>query len=62
MFRFGKESVEFLCEKLLPEREENRGGTLISKKRMEIFLYHVANLGFQKGVAEVVGVHHTVAI
>ena len=48
-----------MCEEFLIDNDETRGGAITNVKKMEIFLRHIADPGFQIGVAEDVGVHRT---
>lgn len=59
LFRFEKESVEWLAYHFLGENTEHRGGALTSEQTMKVFLRYMADPGFQTGVGEDVGVDQT---
>lgn len=59
LLRFQNESVDFLTNEFLPERDEFRGGALTSRQKMEILLRFVGDPGFQSGIAEDIGVHRS---
>lgn len=59
LLRFESESVDYISDYFLPEKDESRGGALASRQKMEIFLRYVSDTGFQTGIGEDFGVHHT---
>lgn len=59
LIRFESDSVDFLCNQFIQDRDESRGGALSSRMRMELFLRYVSDPGFQSGVAEDFGIHRT---
>ena len=57
LHRFTETTVERLSQMFLGENDgESHGGKIPKKKKMEIFLRHLADPGFQLGVAEDHGV------
>ena len=53
LFRFHDENVAWMSEYFLGENTETRHGrALNNKQRMEVFLRHVGDPGFQTGVGE----------
>ena len=46
-----------MSEYFLGENTETKGGALSNKQRMEVFLRHVGDPGFQTGVGEDMGIH-----
>ena len=56
LFRFHDENVAWMSEYFLGENTETRGGALSNKQRMEVFLRHVGDPGFQTGVGENMGI------
>ncbi|KAK9877467.1 hypothetical protein WA026_018575 [Henosepilachna vigintioctopunctata] len=60
LLRFNSESVDFLEAQFL-EKSDTCGGGISRRQQMEIFLRFVGDAGFQSGVAQDVGVHHTTA-
>ena len=59
LFRFHDENVAWMAEYFLGENTETRGGALTNKQRMEVFLRHVGDPGFQTGVGEDIGIHQS---
>ena len=59
LFRFHDEHVAWMSEYFLGENTETRGGALSSKERMEVFLRHVGDPGFQTVVGEDMGIHQS---
>jgi hypothetical protein len=59
MYRFEERNVEYLAEIFLGNTEERRGGALSPKQRMEIYLRYMGDPGFQVGVGEDSGAHHS---
>lgn len=47
LFRFTRESVDYLADFFLPPSNETRGGALSNIKKMEIFLRYLSDPGFQ---------------
>lgn len=56
LLRFESESVHFLKDYFLTERNETRGGALSARMKMEIFLRYLSDPGFQTGVGYDIGV------
>ena len=59
LFKFHDENVAWMSEYFLDENTETRGGALSNKQRMEVFLRHVGDPGFQSGVGEDMRVHQS---
>jgi DNA-binding MarR family transcriptional regulator len=59
LYRFDEENVLWLSEHFIGESSENRGGALTPKQHMLVFLRYMADPGFQKGVAEDIGIDQT---
>ena len=48
-----------MSEYFSAENTQTRGGALSNKQRMEVFLRHVGDPGFQTGVGEDMGIHQS---
>lgn len=59
LLRFQSENIDYLSDYFLPEADETRGGALAAREKMQIFLRYVSDTGFQIGIGEDFGVHHT---
>ena len=59
LFRFHNENVAWMSEYFLGENTDPRGGALNNKQRMEVFLRHVGDPGFQTGVGEDMRIHQS---
>ena len=59
LFRFHNENVAWMSEYFLGENTYPRAGALNNKQRMEVFLRHVGDPGFQTGVGEDMGIHQS---
>ena len=59
---FHCENVAWMSEYFLGENTETRGGALSNKQRMDVFLPHVGDPGFQTGVGEEMGIHQSTVL
>ena len=59
LYRFDEENVAWLAENFLVDSGETRGGALSVKQKMEVFLRHIGDPGFQVGVGNDIGIHQT---
>ena len=56
LFRFHDENVSWISEYFLGENTVTKSGALSNKQRMDVFLQHVGDPGFQTGVGEDMGI------
>ena len=59
LFRFHDENAAWMSGYFLGENTETRAGALSNKQRMEVFLRHVGDPGFQTGVGKDMGIHQS---
>ncbi|KAL1489412.1 hypothetical protein ABEB36_014311 [Hypothenemus hampei] len=59
LFRFEEENVTWLAHYFLGENEEMRGGALSPVHKLKVCLRYLADLGFQKGIGEELGVEQS---
>ena len=59
LFRFHDENLAWMSEYFLGENTETRGSALNNKQKVEVFLRHVGDPGFQTGVGEDMGIHQS---
>ena len=56
LFRFDKESVEWLADTFIPPNTETRGGRLTPVAQMETTLAYLSDPGYQTSVAKIMGI------